>query len=136
MNQSNVLEKTITHWSNIAEILSVPSSEEKYQVLIGLFDQLIDRIGEDEEHPLTNLLEILAILIESYEEIYLPALNTPSSVEILDFLMEENGLTQSDLPEIGSQGVVSEILRGKRQLNTRQIKALSERFKVSPKVFF
>ena len=48
--------------------------------------------------------------------------------------MEEHDLTQSDLPEVGSQGVVSEILGGKRALNVRQIRALSERFGVSPAV--
>jgi transcriptional regulator with XRE-family HTH domain len=46
--------------------------------------------------------------------------------------MEEHGLTQSDLPEIGSQDVLSEILRGKRELNVRQIRALATRFHVSP----
>jgi HTH-type transcriptional regulator/antitoxin HigA len=39
------------------------------------------------------------------------------------------------LPEIGSQGVVSEVLAGKRELNTRQIRALAKRFGVSPAVF-
>jgi len=52
------------------------------------------------------------------------------------FLMEQHGLTQGDLPEIGSQGVVSEILRGKRELNVRQIGALSKRFHLPPDVFF
>jgi HTH-type transcriptional regulator / antitoxin HigA len=58
-----------------------------------------------------------------------------SGVDVLRFLMEEHDLTQSDLPEIGSQGVVSEILRGKRELNVRQIRALAKRFHVSPGVF-
>jgi HTH-type transcriptional regulator/antitoxin HigA len=49
--------------------------------------------------------------------------------------MEEHDLRQSDLPEIGSQGVISEMLSGKRQFNVRQIKLLSKRFKVSPAVF-
>jgi HTH-type transcriptional regulator/antitoxin HigA len=49
--------------------------------------------------------------------------------------MEEHDLKQSDLPEIGSQGVVSEVLAGRRQLNIRQVKALSERFGISPAVF-
>jgi HTH-type transcriptional regulator/antitoxin HigA len=49
--------------------------------------------------------------------------------------MEEHGLTQSDLPEIGSQGVVSEILNGKRERNVRHIRALARRFRVSPAVF-
>ena len=54
---------------------------------------------------------------------------------MLRFLMEEHGLTQADLLEVGSQGVVSEILRGKRELNVRQIRALAKRFHVSPAVF-
>jgi len=54
----------------------------------------------------------------------------------LAFLMEQHGLRQGDMPEIGSQGVVSEILSGKRDLNVRQIRALSERFGVSPATFF
>ncbi|MCE7920859.1 MAG: hypothetical protein DCC59_16705 [Chloroflexi bacterium] len=41
----------------------------------------------------------------------------------------------ADLAEIGSQGVVSEILNGKRELNVRQIRALAERFNVSAAVF-
>ena len=49
--------------------------------------------------------------------------------------MEEHGLTQSDLPEVGSQGVISDILRGKRELNVRQIRTLAKRFHVSPAVF-
>jgi HTH-type transcriptional regulator/antitoxin HigA len=49
--------------------------------------------------------------------------------------MEDHGLSQSDLPEVGSQGVVSEILSGKRDLNVRQIARLAARFGVSPAVF-
>ena len=49
--------------------------------------------------------------------------------------MEAHGLTQSELPEIGSQGVVSEILSGERDLNVRQIRRLAKRFGVSPAVF-
>jgi hypothetical protein len=45
------------------------------------------------------------------------------------------GLQQADLPEVGSQSVVSEILNGKRDLNVRQIRALVKRFHVSPAVF-
>ena len=51
-------------------------------------------------------------------------------------MMKEHGVTQSDLPELGSQGVVSEILHGRRELNTRHIKALSKRFGISPAAFF
>jgi HTH-type transcriptional regulator / antitoxin HigA len=44
-------------------------------------------------------------------------------------------LTQVDLPEIGSQGMVSEVLGGKRELNVRQVRALAQRFHVSAAVF-
>ena len=49
--------------------------------------------------------------------------------------MEEHGLKQKDLSELGSQGVVSEILNRKRELNLRQVRALGERFQVSASVF-
>lgn len=82
-----------------------------------------------------ELLDTLGALIYAYEEEHAP-LPESSGVDVLQYLMEEHGLTQSDLPEVGSQGVVSEILHGKRTLNVRQIRALAERFSVSPAVFF
>ncbi|MCB0006930.1 MAG: helix-turn-helix domain-containing protein, partial [Anaerolineales bacterium] len=54
---------------------------------------------------------------------------------VLRYLMDEHELRQADLPEVGSQGVVSEILNGKRELNVRQVRALANRFGVSPAVF-
>jgi HTH-type transcriptional regulator/antitoxin HigA len=57
------------------------------------------------------------------------------SREVLRYLMGEHGLTQSDLPEIGGQSVVSEILAGKRDLNWRQVRALADRFGISTDAF-
>ena len=55
---------------------------------------------------------------------------------MLSYLMHEHGLKQTDLRhEIVAQGVVSEILSGKRALNVPQIQALAERFQVSPATF-
>ena len=48
----------------------------------------------------------------------------------LAFLMEQHGLRQSDLPEVGAQSVVSAVLSGKRELNLRQTQALARRFGV------
>ena len=53
------------------------------------------------------------------------------------FLMEQHGLKQKDLADVfGAQSIVSEVLSGKRELNKQQIRRLSERFHVSPEVFF
>ena len=49
--------------------------------------------------------------------------------------MRQHNLNQSDLPEIGSQGVVSEVLNGKRSLNLKQVKKLAERFGLEPEIF-
>jgi HTH-type transcriptional regulator/antitoxin HigA len=53
----------------------------------------------------------------------------------LKYLMREHDIRQSDLPEIGSQGVVSEVLTGKRELNVRQVNRLAKRFGVSVETF-
>ena len=69
--------------------------------------------GADESHPL-------------------PA---STGVQALKFLMEQHGLKQDDLAEIGSQGVMSGTLAGKRELNIRQVRALGARFGVSAATF-
>ena len=84
----------------------------------------------DPAHPLGGLVEILADRIREYEGRVHPWPDTSTPASVLASLMDEHGLRQSDLPEIGSQGVVSEVLAGKRQLNLRQVRALAARFSV------
>ena len=114
--------------------LGVLRSEKDYRKAVAILDEILDEIGQDEAHPLADLAEALALFIHAYEEAHanIPEATAP---EVLESLMEEHGLTQSDLPEIGSQGVVSEILSGERELNIRQIRRLARRFGVSPAVF-
>jgi HTH-type transcriptional regulator/antitoxin HigA len=52
----------------MAPRLFVPHSEEEYQRLVALLDSLIDRVGEDETHPLASLMEVVGTLIERYED--------------------------------------------------------------------
>ena len=128
------LKKIAKVWPDIQPIFSVPHNEKDYNKLVNLLDSLIDEVRNDENHPLTSLLETIGSLIETYESQYINEIEG-DPIDALNALMEEHGLKQLDLSEIGSQGVVSEILSGKRQLNVRQIKILSKRFKVSPAVF-
>ena len=97
-------------------------------------NELIDLVGTDTNHPMYEFLDTLGILIHAYEEEHY-RLPQASGVEVLRYLMVEHDLRQVDLPEVGSQGVVSEILNGKRELNVRQIRELARRFHVSPAVF-
>ena len=116
--------------TNIAPI----NDAEHYQRMVSMLEALLDEAGGNEAHPAMGLVDIVGDLIEDYESEHHP-LAEVTGVQALKFLMEQHGLKQTDLREIGSQGVVSEILAGKRDLNVRQIRALSERFGVSPATF-
>lgn len=121
------------HWETISPLLSV-CNEREYDLAVQRLNSLLDEIGTNEDHPLYGFLDTLGTLMHAYEEEHHPVPGN-SGADILRFFMQEHGLTQSDLREVGSQGVVSEILDGKRELNVRQIRALAKRFRVSPAVF-
>jgi len=83
-----------------------------------------------------NYMEVLTLLIETYEEKRYP-IRKATQKEVLVELMSANDLKQKDLgPDLGGESVVSAIIRGPRKLNVGQIERLSKRFKVSPAVFF
>lgn len=105
-----------------------------YARAVDAMNALLDAGAADESHPLADLAATLGELIGDYDDRQFP-MPDPSGAEVLRFLMQQHGLQQSDLPEVGSQGVVSEILRGKRTLNLRQVRALAERFRVEPGAF-
>jgi HTH-type transcriptional regulator/antitoxin HigA len=106
----------------------------EYDRAVAVLDDIVDEIGQQDTHPFADLAETIALSIEAYEDTHV-AMPNASGPEILRSLMEDHDLAQSDLPEIGSQGVLSEILSGKRDLNVRQITQLAARFGVSPAVF-
>ena len=120
-------------WLEIAPYLTI-SNDLEYDQAVERLNSLIDEVGTNIDHPLYSFLDTLSILIEDYEEQHYPIPDC-SGVDMLLHFMEKYSLSQSDLPEIGSQGVVSEIMSGKRELNIRQIRALAERFNVAPAVF-
>jgi HTH-type transcriptional regulator/antitoxin HigA len=129
--------KITTAWIQLQEHagIGVIRNEREYKRMVALLDKVIDEGGADEDHPLAGLADVLGELVERYEE---SRVRVPQAEprEVLDYLMKENGLRQSDLAdELGSQGVVSEILAGKRAINARQAKALAVRFGVSPAAF-
>lgn len=116
------------------KLIFVPASEAEYKQLVELLDEITDIVRDDEDHPLAKMMDVIGVLIADYEERHVPE-PEGDPVAVLRYFMEEYGLKQKDLSELGSQGVVSEILNRKRELNLRQVKALSERFKVPASVF-
>lgn len=133
------LNRLIPAWKGLRS--SVPffgpiRSERDYERMQTLMNELLGVVGDDEDHLLADLLDVVGILVAQYEDENTPGLESAKPLQVLKFLMEQHGLKQSDLrKEIGTQGVVSEILSGSRQINARQAKALATRFGVSPAVF-
>ncbi len=115
------------------------SSKEQHQNALKAIEHLIDFLNRDEAAPLADdvnqYLAVLGDLVAKFEQERFPSKRVAGN-EILAQLMEANNLKQTDLgKELGGQSVVSLILRGERELNVRQIRALAERFKVSPQIF-
>jgi HTH-type transcriptional regulator / antitoxin HigA len=131
---TQLAKETVRHWASIAPLLSI-HNEREYDRAVKLLNQLLDEVGDDDRHLLYGLLDTLGTVLHAYEEKHHP-IPAEKGGPMLRYLMEEHGLRQSELPEVGSQGVVSEIVNGRRELNTRQIRLLAERFSVSPAVFF
>ena len=108
--------------------------EAHYRQMAAMLEALLEEAGTNENHPAMELVDIVGDLLQDYEAEQHP-LPDATGVQALKFLMEQHGLDHGDLREIGSQGEVSEILSGKRELTMRQVRALSERFGVSPATF-
>lgn len=130
-----MIKQAVDHWRYVSPLLTKPETQEDFDTLVEALDELLDIVGEDESHPLMNLVHQLGDLVSYYENEHLP-MPQGDGRTALTFLMAQHGLSQSDLPEVATQSVISEILSGKRQLNIRHIKALSERFNVSADTFF
>ena len=111
------------------------TTEVQYEQALVFVEQVFDAVAADAAHPLGGLVDLLADRIREYEDRVHPWPDAATPAQVLASLMQAHGLTQAQLPEVGSQGVVSEVLAGKRQLNLRQVKVLAKRFSVPLEVF-
>lgn len=132
----NDIQQLLPAWEKLSvESGIAPIRDEAHGVQMSqLLEALLSEAKGHELDPAMTLADIVGDLIADYEAEHHP-LREASGLEALAFLMAQHGLRQGELPEIGSQGVVSEILAGKRELNIRQVRALSERFGVSAATF-
>jgi HTH-type transcriptional regulator / antitoxin HigA len=108
-------------------------SEAEYDRALAIAERLTFK--KDRTEAEIKFLKLVVVLIEDYEAEHYPMDNvTPH--DLLQHLMESNGTRQADLVGlIGSRGVVSEVVNGKRAISKAQAKALGEFFSVSPGLF-
>ena len=137
-NTSDVFvpEKLLKAWLPFRAELGVSSvrSAKDYKKASKIMFQLLDVIGEDETHPLCDVLDYVTAQIEEYENqnVEIPDVEPRA---LLQYLMEQHGLKQADLKDILPASRVSEILSGKRGISKSMAKTLAKRFKVSAEVF-
>ncbi len=83
-----------------------------------------------------KLIELLTVLIEDFESKAYP-IQDAEPIEVIRHLMKEGKLRQKDLLDVfGTESIASDVLNGKRELTKEHIRRLSQRFGVSPAVFF
>jgi HTH-type transcriptional regulator/antitoxin HigA len=68
------LEKMTKTWPLLSRAVRVPHTESDYRDLVELLDRITDDVGEDENHPLASLMDVLGVLVEKYEDEHVPEL--------------------------------------------------------------
>jgi HTH-type transcriptional regulator / antitoxin HigA len=133
-NTRQMLEQWEQVDPTLRTLLAPIHNDQQYQEALGVFETLMEVVEAGADPSTLELFSLIGENIQRYEQEH-HAIPHSAPEDVLRFLMEQHGLTQAELPEIGSQGVVSEVLSGKRKLNVRQIQALSDRFRVVPTLF-
>jgi HTH-type transcriptional regulator / antitoxin HigA len=123
-----------TYRNLLAEVVPVAiESESEYERVLKVVEELTFKKNRTTEEK--ALYKLLVILVEAYETQNYP-MEESAPHEILQHIMEASGTSQADLIGIiGSSGVVSEVVSGKRSISKAQAKVLSEYFKVLPSLF-
>jgi HTH-type transcriptional regulator/antitoxin HigA len=127
-----------THWVALHEALGLGApiaGKAQYERMLAAAEALMENYDDRRGNPLGGLIELVAERIREYEARMHPWPDDSTPASRLAFLMEQHGLKQSELPEVGPQSVVSAVLAGKRKLNLRQTKALAARFGLPLEVF-
>jgi HTH-type transcriptional regulator / antitoxin HigA len=113
-------------------VIHSEKENEHYTALLEELDRRPAKLTTAEQ----RLAELLTLLIEDFEEKHY-SLKASTGIEVLEELIEANGLKQKDLVDIfGTPSIISEVLSGKRKFTTEHIRKLSRRFHVSPELFF
>ena len=130
------IDKITKRYKALCELVPLGPITNKagYAAAVEHLNRLLDAGGANQAHPLAGLVEALGELIQTYERRQAP-LAKADPREVLRYLMAEHGLRQTDLAGIASQGTISDILSGRREISKALAKKLAARFHVSAGVF-
>ena len=130
------IDKIAKRYKALCELVPLKPITKKaeYDAAVEHLNQLLDAGGADQAHRLAGLVEALGELIQTYEKRQTP-MPEAEPREVLRYLMTESGLKQADLAGIVSQGTISDILSGRREISKALAKKLAAKFHVSAAVF-
>jgi HTH-type transcriptional regulator/antitoxin HigA len=123
-------------WSKLDSMVHLrPIHDEAgYDQMISLMNSLLDVVGDNEDHALSGLLELVGDLVSRYEGEH-HAIEPTEPKDSLRFLIEARGLKQDDLCAIVPQSNLSAILAGKRKISATLAGKFGKFFGVSPAIF-
>ncbi len=105
-------------------------NEAEYEAALAEVDVILTR-EPDLGTPEADWLELLVVLIESYEREHYPMGGTSTPQSILDFMLDQRGMSRKDLSDImGGRSRVSEFFAGKRHLSLTQVRRLRHLLRV------
>jgi HTH-type transcriptional regulator / antitoxin HigA len=118
----------------ILESLQPIHTEVDYDRTVKMMNALLDAAGDDEDHPLSSLLELTSDRVSRYEQVHHP-IEAADPKDALRFLMESRGLKHEDLSSVIPQSNLSAILAGKRKISAAMAGKLGGFFGISPAIF-
>lgn len=123
-------------WMPFKRLVGVTAvrSKKDYAQVRGTIDALLDEVGDNENHPLADVLDYLADQVKTYEDEHF-RIPEAAPGEVLRFLMEQHGLKQEDLGDCAPQSRISDIVNGRRSVSKEIAKKLARRFHVRADVF-
>ena len=123
-------------WMPFKQAIGVTSvhNEEEYAQATATIEVLLDEIGDNESHPLADVLDYLSDQVKAYEDEHF-SIPKAEPHEVLRFLMDQHGLRQEDLGDCAPQSRVSEILAGKRSISKEIAKRFAKQFNVHVDIF-
>ena len=118
----------------IEESMCSIHTEADYDRTVKMMDAMLDIAGDDEDHPLSSLLELTSDLVSRYEQEHYP-IEAADPKDAPRFLMESRGMKQEDLSSVVPQSNLSAIPAGKRKISAAIAGKLGGFFGISPAIF-
>jgi HTH-type transcriptional regulator / antitoxin HigA len=129
-------QEILNAWLPFKKVVGVISvrTEDDYAQARATIDALLDEVGDDDDHPLADVLDFLSDQVKAYEDGHVQIPEAAPN-EVLRFLMDQHGLQQEDLKDCAPQSRISDILRGERSISKEIAKRLAHRFHVHADIF-